>query len=308
MSARSLKDWLKGLAFRLFRPGLRDVYAKLDAISERVESLGRSTQSAAGSPVGAHWRGGLDGYAVDVMGKPCPSMTAKYRDELTYWEATVKRDAPRMWGGPFEQVFGGWQRDRFVEFARYMEMTGAELDLWCSTRSAVEIGAGPYPSIAVKKWRRAVAIDPLADGYIAEGLLPTNCHAEDITYLASAGEAVPLPSGFADLVVIENCLDHVDDPPAVVREIFRLLRPGGLLWVLVDLMDYRDHMHPNPLNEGAVRRLMSECGFQVIKDHVSDHKSHPEAYGEYRGLLRRPEPAGAPEVRVVTGRSAPVLA
>jgi hypothetical protein len=86
----------------------------------------------------------------------------------------------------------------------------------------------------------------------------------------------------------------VSDPGAVLGEIRRLLRDGGLLWLLVDLSNYSDHMHPHPFNEERVRGLLNQAGFEPVKDRVSDHKSHPKAYGEYRGLLRKVSLTRAP--------------
>jgi CheY-like chemotaxis protein len=44
-------------------------------------------------------------------------------------------------------------------------------------------------------------------------------------------------------------------------------------------------------DSGEARRMMSVLlrreGFEPVKDRVSDHKSHPNAYGEYRGLLKK---------------------
>lgn len=210
-----------------------------------------------------------------------------HADELRFWRWLIRTDEGRAYlKGPFEQVFGRWQRDRLRELGRRLDLDGdAGLDAWCARTSAVEIGAGPYPALAAApRWRRAVAVDPLARRYADEGLLtPAAAH---VVYVQAPGERVPLPGGFADLVVIENALDHVRDPEAVVAEIDRLLVPGGLLWLLVDLSEHRDEMHPHPFNQARVRSILSR--FDVLSEHVSDHHSHPKAYGEYRGLLRKP--------------------
>jgi len=286
----SLKASLKNLMFRSMRPGLLDVNERLDRIEAALE--GATGLNGSKGTFGV-WRGGLHGHAVDPRGRHLPQFTAKYRDELAFWNHFIKHDAQRSLGGSFEDVFGRWQRERLEELSSFLGLDGSrEMAAWCAERSVVEIGAGPYPSIAAARWKRAIAIDPLADGYTAEGLLPKECHCDEVTYLASPGESVPLPSGFADLVVIENCLDHVDQPREVVKEIWRLLKPGGALWLLVDLMTYSDHMHPNPFSEATLRALLTSEGFAVVKDRVSGHKSHPQAYGEYRGLLLKPHAAG----------------
>ena len=45
----------------------------------------------------------------------------------------------------------------------------------------------------------------------------------------SQGGRVPLDDGIAERMLIVNVLHHVDDDPAALTEIFRLLAPGGLL-------------------------------------------------------------------------------
>lgn len=235
------------------------------------------------------WLGDLArGKAVAVDGSEAPEATIKYKDELQFWSNFCLRDCQRIHGTTFANVFGAWQRERIKELAECLrQITPADFDFtsWCSTRTAIEFGPGPFPSIAVKKWQRAIAIDPLADGYVQEGLLPAEC--SDVVYLASQGERVPLPSGIADVVVMENCLDHVDDPYAVLNEAKRILKHDGTgyLWLLVDLMTYTDDMHPHPFIEPTIRVLLSEVGFTPLKDRVSEHHSHPRAFGEYRGLL-----------------------
>jgi SAM-dependent methyltransferase len=270
-----LKERLKQLVSRVCRPALRGIETRLERIDERLGALEGILERRAG-------------VALD---------RDKYREELDYWRWLIKTDEGRAsLYAPFEVAFGEWQRDRLRELASCLGLAGpgargAALDLaldeWCESQSVVEIGAGPYPAVAAApRWRRAVAVDPIARGYAEEGLLPEA--AGHVTYLEAPGERVPLPAGFADLVIIENALDHVSDPAAVLTEIRRLLGDGGLLWLLVDLSTYSDHMHPHPFDEMRIKGLLRQAGFEPVKERVSDHKSHPKAYGEYRGLLRKP--------------------
>jgi len=272
---------LKTLVYRAMRPGLADVHAKLDTIAEQWSGALARDFIGSGS-----WQGTLaDGSALGPNLPAIGALTEKYRQELAFWVSFVHGECRRVTGDDFATVYGRWQRDRMAELGRFLGFSGdAELHAWTRSKTAVELGPGPFPSICVVPWRRAVAVDPIADGYVAEGLLPAE--AESVVFLAATGERVPLPGGVADVVVIENALDHVDNPRVVLQEIRRLLRPDGLLWLLVDLMNYRDAMHPNPFTEQTIKGLLGETGFVVVRDRVSDHKSHPEAYGEYRGLLR----------------------
>jgi SAM-dependent methyltransferase len=322
-----MKNLLKQLVYRTFRPAFRDTLEQVDRLyvqgsrnaersSQSLADLGRQTAQLAAAAeltaqrlarierrlvTAAAWRGGMDGKAVDFAGNEVPEMTTKYRDELGYWEAVVRRDAVKTWNMPFEEIYGAWQRVRMTELAEFLGIAPGQgndshvpgnpglvaITEWAKTRSSLEIGSGPYPSIALAEWSHATALDPLADGYVQENLVPTSVHADKVVFMAAAGESIPLASARLDLVVLENSLDHVEDPVQVVRECHRLLKPGGLLWLLVDLMDYKDHLHPSPFSEASIKGLLSREGFTPVRERVNDHKSHPAAYGEYRGLLRK---------------------
>ena len=50
------------------------------------------------------------------------------------------------------------------------------------------------------------------------------------------GEDMPVASDSMDLVLCCNALDHASDPLAVLREIHRVLKPGGLFFFEVDTL------------------------------------------------------------------------
>jgi SAM-dependent methyltransferase len=50
----------------------------------------------------------------------------------------------------------------------------------------------------------------------------------DVEYLEGAAEALPLADGVADVVVMNQVLEHVVDPAKAVSEARRVLKPGGL--------------------------------------------------------------------------------
>lgn len=51
------------------------------------------------------------------------------------------------------------------------------------------------------------------------------------SYRTGVAEALPVPDASADLVTCQTVLMHVADPAAVLAEMRRVLRPGGLLFV-----------------------------------------------------------------------------
>ncbi|MBL9032704.1 MAG: class I SAM-dependent methyltransferase [Phycisphaerae bacterium] len=284
-----VRHTLKQMLARLGRPALVEVTARVGNLDAAMAAHASDTADRL-----ARIEASLGALAGATLAQE------KYREELGFWRWLITTEAGRRsLPAPFEVVFGQWQRDRLRELARWLDLgeddaLDAALDRWCEARSAIEIGAGPYPCLAAApRWRRAVAVDPIARGYAEEGLIPAS--AGHVVYVEAAGERLPLPSGSADLVVVENALDHVTNPAAVLAEARRVLRSDGLLWLLVDLSTHTDHMHPHAFDERSIRGLLASCGFESVRDRVSDHKSHPKAFGEYRGLLR-PKPLPPPPI------------
>jgi SAM-dependent methyltransferase len=52
-----------------------------------------------------------------------------------------------------------------------------------------------------------------------------------VDFRLARGEALPLPDESVDLVVLNHIYEHVVDPDAVLADIHRVLRPGGVLYL-----------------------------------------------------------------------------
>ena len=92
--------------------------------------------------------------------------------------------------------------------------------------------------------------------------------ATNATFLKGTIEAVPLPAASVD-VVISNCVINLaEDKGAVIREAFRLLRPGGRLAV-ADMVE----VEPLPAEVKKAAEMWSGCIAGTIP------------VDEYRGLL-----------------------
>jgi SAM-dependent methyltransferase len=75
-----------------------------------------------------------------------------------------------------------------------------------------------------------ISLDPLAVPY--RSFYPTHRH---LTACAALGEALPFADASFDIVLCDNVIDHARDPIGIVREIVRVLRPGGHLFFTVNL-------------------------------------------------------------------------
>jgi SAM-dependent methyltransferase len=158
-----------------------------------------------------------------------------------------------------------------------------------SPSPALEIGVGGLgvgllgfmPSIPLR-----VGIDPLP-------LIRPACSEElfrkvlslrgSIHFVRASGESLPFLDSSAGLVVCYNVLDHVKDAPGVLSEIFRVLRPGGMLFLMVDTFSYlglaKWHLwtkhrhaneilvraHPYRLLERHVKNMCRASGFEILQ-------------------------------------------
>lgn len=68
--------------------------------------------------------------------------------------------------------------------------------------------------------------------------------AIDPHHLVSAEGPLPFEAESFDAVICFNTLEHIYDPAAVVNDLFRVLKPGGRIHVIVPFM-FRIHGHPD---------------------------------------------------------------
>lgn len=67
--------------------------------------------------------------------------------------------------------------------------------------------------------------------------------------------------GCFDRVTCVSAVEHCDDPGAIVRELWRVLKPGGRLLLTIDVAEYRHVKYSLDLD--GVRRLLAGIGLDV---------------------------------------------
>jgi SAM-dependent methyltransferase len=78
-------------------------------------------------------------------------------------------------------------------------------------------------------------------------------------------EELPMADGTYDLVLCSQVLEHIPDPVAVLKEIRRVLKPGGQAWVSAPLF-YEEHEQPYDFNrytQFGWRRMAEDAGLTV---------------------------------------------
>jgi len=96
----------------------------------------------------------------------------------------------------------------------------------------------------------------------------------DLIYVQTAAEKLPFDSSQFDLAACYNVLDHTHNPYAIIRETYRVLRPGGYFLLGLDALSLaswlrhkffiEDLAHPYKFLVWQVERLLPAHGFQLI--------------------------------------------
>ena len=105
-----------------------------------------------------------------------------------------------------------------------------------SSGKAIDLGCGPgYLAIELARWApglRITGVD-LSDEMLAQGGANAVQAGMEGRVAFRKGDAgrIPFADGSLDLVVSTLSLHHWDDPVAVLREVARVLRPGGAFMI-----------------------------------------------------------------------------
>lgn len=86
----------------------------------------------------------------------------------------------------------------------------------------------------------------------------------ELTYTCDLA-AIPVDDGRFDAVVCTQVLEHVPEPETILRELSRVLKPGGLLFLTVPLF-YAEHEVPydyQRFTRYGLERLLPMAGFDI---------------------------------------------
>jgi SAM-dependent methyltransferase len=125
-----------------------------------------------------------------------------------------------------------WRREK-VDPMPFYRLMGAELAASLERRYGplegrvlidLGCGSGAYTEALRARGAEVLPIDNDPEALNAAGPPPEGAMLADAANL-------PLPDGYADGVVCSNLLEHTPDSRAVLREIVRVVRPGGFAYI-----------------------------------------------------------------------------
>jgi SAM-dependent methyltransferase len=122
------------------------------------------------------------------------------------------------------------RRDDTPRTERLLTYFGRLIDLSCHPNILV-LGCGPKPApmrVLLQRGCNVVGVDPVPSFVRTAGeFLGTPDRVVE-----GRAEKIPLPACSQDIVLLESVLEHVDSPVDSLKEIHRVLRPGGIVFVI----------------------------------------------------------------------------
>jgi ubiquinone/menaquinone biosynthesis C-methylase UbiE len=167
-----------------------------------------------------------------------------------------------IWSGTYED---SWRQylyfdrihKRVLDFVNVKSVPKDILDVGCGTGRLLRKIREHWPNA------RLIGIDP-AEGMVkkAREMMP------DSTFIVSPAESIPLPDTSVNLVFSTTSFHHWSDQLQGIREIRRVLRPGGQFFLadiapLPFFLRFVHRGHGQIRNQNEIRKMFEQIGFEV---------------------------------------------
>lgn len=189
-----------------------------------------------------------------------------------------------------------WRARRFLDM--YGELLPGGIG---GDASILEIGCGPVGFFGFLPGSLHVGIDPL-ERFFSESEPLTEHRPGRASYVTSVGERLPFAGGVFDLVIVDNCIDHVRSVSDVMREIARVLAFEGVVYFRVNCrssVGYWAHRllsrlaldpgHPHTFTAERFEKVTSEVFDEVIlvSQGGKEKEAAPSPNRGIRELIKR---------------------
>ncbi len=109
-------------------------------------------------------------------------------------------------------------------------------------------------------------LSSVVDGTLVNQDIPQGLHNNNI-HIYSPIHEIPVDDDHFDAVICNAVLEHVANPIEVVREIHRVLKPGGYFYLVVPFLQ-PEHLDPTDFQrytKDGLRKLVTDQGFEIGK-------------------------------------------
>lgn len=190
----------------------------------------------------------------------------------------------------FDAEFSGYE-EYTVENWRlsYIERIFMALKVLDGGSPYLDVGVGGSGATVIEAARRgvsAVGCDLSIPGVLAARRFAEQQGVSDLTdFVVNAAEALPFPDASFGSASAVALLEHLDDDRPAAAEIARVLRPGGLVWLMVPhafrympppiwpfyWVHDRRIGHKRHYTEKRLARLASEVGLEHVRTMYTAH-------------------------------------
>jgi SAM-dependent methyltransferase len=162
-------------------------------------------------------------------------------------------------------------------------------------RRVLDVGSG-WGAVTSRlgDWGEVIGVEP-------SEVARREAEGRGVRVIEGTAEALPVEDGGFDLVISSDVIEHLPDDAAALREIVRVLRPGGLALITVPanprLMGAHDRAlgHHRRYTRGSLRAAMGSAGLEVERVTHFSTVLYPLALPVR--LLSRNRPARADSTR-----------
>ncbi len=172
----------------------------------------------------------------------------------------------------FNSVAADWEHISSGYYDQSVRNRLLESKLLKKDMKVIDLGAGDgYLSRAIAGHvRKVVAVDISAEMLKELRQKAGEEGKENIEVLECDGRDIPLPDSSVDLICSNMYLHHIEDPETAVREMKRLLKPNGKVF-LADLKEHfnrelKDRMHDfwQGFSADELKGWFIKCGFKNV--------------------------------------------
>lgn len=202
-------------------------------------------------PVFARWFGSWQ-ISVQRRALSVPELTRRYDESATGWHRTVQRlGFPAAYEGLLRRAVGS-------------ETPSAVLDC------GVGAGALSQALTRVLPYRFALTAIDVSPRMLEQTEDALHAANADVTLRQADAAALPFDDNSFDMVMTAHMLEHLSDPAVALREMVRVLRPGGRLVVCVTrrtLLGMLVHLkwHTHRMTPDQAGRFLEYAGVQGVE-------------------------------------------
>ncbi len=181
------------------------------------------------------------------------SMNVKERIEFIYW--WIKKIEEKKLNNNHYEPF----------YTDYFELPKS----FYTNKVIMDIGCGPRGSLEwADNTKERYGLDPLANKYLKLG---ADQHA--MKYVEGVSENIPFDDNYFDVITSFNSLDHVEDANKSILEIKRVLKPGGLFLLIVDIHEQATLTEPSAFSWNIIEQFKQ--GFNILSEnHLEGHQMY----------------------------------